>query len=282
MSLVKIRTQPIDDTLTTPFISQFQAPIIIEPYSTVELINFACRLDRDVYVNIERYTTITMYDAGVLENSVVVDFGDDRILRMDFFDKLEQALNTIIINVGWTLETLSGIANEVVQLGWTSINGITNYDLSFTMNNNYTVLGFPTSFIQPDLPGNFLTGIMTAPNPMIIAYDFDKNLTIEILNFTTNSHDAVTNYRDPIVLFIPALDWELGEDNYYPLIKYQPSNTIRIQINNEYPIHANEIIVRVMADRVNNAVAPVTLKKEYANIKTFCAMTLSFKKPNEL
>ena len=281
MSLVKIRTPGIRSTLDKPFKVQFQKELVIEPNSTVELINFSCRLDRDVYVNPNpgMYITVVNRNTGAIYNIVNV-LTYNSMTRRSFLQNVQDALNTAHANLNFIVTVLPGISNEVVQIYWESIGAVATYNLALRFTENYTILGYPTAEIYDDSFGDVYASNMTAPNPMILSLSFPKNLTIELLNTTLNSFDSVSHQNDPIVAFIPSVDWTLNDDNRYPLVRYEPANTIRIKLNNEYQIKVNELLVRIMTDYESTVTGIV--RKEYARIKTFAAMTLSFKAPGEL
>lgn len=294
MSLVKIRNPPINSDngiLDEPFNVRFQNQLIIKPYSTVELINFGCRLQPVYAVNFDEdseYNTLDMlikvYDkvtAGYLgETNIPARDLIDGMYRRTFLDDFViPALNAIDRNLDWTWNLNVGQVNDSVIFYWTSIDGITTYDLVLEFSANFGRMGFPTSANPDDLPGAKLTGIISAPNAMQLDVQYPRNLTIELLNFgQINSFDSVSHYKDPICLFIPSVTGTREGDNKSPLVSYIPSTPIRIKLDNEYEIKVNDLQVRVMTDvEIDGKIV-----KEYAEITTFCAMTLSFKEPREL
>lgn len=268
----------IDNTFKT----QFNSQITIEPFSTVELISFGCRLERTVSVNLNiQQMTVEINDlitATTLGEANVTTTPE--MSRKNFLKAVEDALNTIDPNLRFTIDLNSGFINQTVRIRWLSLDGITNYNLEIEINRNYTVLGFPISIITDDNPINKTAGIISAPNPMIIELTFPKNLTIELLDFATEGFDGISKFKESMIYYIPSVDWEIGDDSVYPLIKYQPNNTIRIKLNNEYQLKINSLTVRILTDEKN----PLTGKISRVNplMKRFCNLALSFKKPKEL
>lgn len=283
MSLVKIRTPSLgNNILASSFSNTFQSQIEVPANATVELVNFACELNSVPYVNLDTSiaTTVSVYDyntailIGPSQNVAVTA----KMTRTAFLQAIEDALNLINPNVLWDVSVNVGIVNDTVRITWSSVDGITLYDLQFIMNVNYNILGMPTTAVRDDVLGNALAGIMSLPNPIVTDLVFPRNLSIELLDFNTESHDGVTGQKESIVFFIPGVDYELNNSSSYPLIKYVPSNTIRIKLNNETALKLTSLTVRVMTDEENAGI----ISKVYAPVVVFCAMTLSFKRRGEI
>lgn len=300
MSLVKLRSNYINDITADPpnpnelgywnkpFTFNLNDQIMIEPNSTVELVNFSCKLRNNPSVILYRNAigNIAPCQVGLYDLTGAVYLGAgltnvtglyDGMGLIDFVDRIVDTINSITPLIQFTYSINTGTVNAYIALFWVSTTAAP-YEIRLDIVNNYQIMGFTTGAILSDANGTAITGTMSATNPYQVSNNFQKNLSIELLNFgDMDSFDNVTKYKCNTIFFLPALNFEFIDSNFDPTVKFSPNTPLKIKLNNQYPIKANSLTIRIMTDVENNQV----IEKNYAEIKTYCAMTLSFKKEGE-